>query len=110
MQETEREEINKINRLMDLRDDISWAEERDSQNHVPPNDMKYMVDNCIELDEKGDLLVRVGALGGSPTARIREALTAGFRSAAHESQYKTAQAAEALKQNFPSKRVACVFF
>lgn len=74
MQETNREEIDKINRLMDLKDDISWAEERDSQNHVPPNDMKYMVDNCIELDEKGDLLVRVGALGGSPTARIREAL------------------------------------
>lgn len=47
MQETNQEEIKKLNRYLNLGYDIWPAEERDSQSYVPPNDMKYMVDNCI---------------------------------------------------------------
>lgn len=68
------DEIDKINRLTDLHFEAWRAEQRNDSGHVHPDDMRHLVNECVELDTKGELLLRVGSLGGAPTARIKEAL------------------------------------
>lgn len=68
------DEINKINRLTDLHFNVWAAEQRNDSGRVHPDDMRHLVNECIELDTKGELLLRVGSLGGAPTARIKESL------------------------------------